>query len=1263
MTVKFTNNASTTVGTGINTSATSLTVASASSFPSLSGADDYCYLTIQQSTGTVREVVKATALSGNTFTIVRAQDNTSAGTWSAGDIVELRMTAALLTDVIDAATVEGVKTNFQYTPTSGQTVFSGADDDSNTLIINQAALVSVYMNGVRLVQGTDYSVSSANNTVTLTAGATTADIIDIEVFGNFTGQSGAAVAITGGAISGTSVAATTLSASGTATLNTFVSNNITVSGGSLDGVTIGGTTRGAISGNAISGTSFASTGNMTFGDNDKAIFGAGSDLQIYHDGSNSYISEQGTGSLVLQGSNLTIEATDGTNYIAADDGVSVYIYHPDATNQVKLSTTSTGIDVTGTVTTDGMTSAGDVAITGGSSGSTVATFTSNAVADTPLLVFQRSGGAVAGKIGYDDTNTAITFGTTTNHEIRFLTNNAERMQLDASGNLTGATSFETAAGGTFTTASGNDLNIVYPDGRSLFFKEAGTTTLSLDNAQGATFSGDVSIDKATPQLIFKESASAKLFIGESSVVGGGGAGFYDFYAVTGLGQRFFTNSLERMRIDAANGNVGIGATPIAPLHVKGTTNGNLLVRAGSLAVNTLTGTALSSINDAASATVPLTFEGSEFNFVQSNAVKVKVDSSGNVGIGVTPARRLHVSTSGVIPLRLTSTGTDCQIELGNSGGTPIIGSFNDQLIFNTASTERLRIDSSGQVLIGTSTVAYAGTQLNIGDTSDSESGVQIQSAVGGVGYVLFGDGASAAAYRGQVNYSHASDHMAFNTAGAEAMRIDSSGNLGIGVSNPSDYYAKDLVVTGPAEGGITIASTGNHTNYLLFADSTSGVARYAGMIGYAHDTDTMSFRTNSVQRMAINSDGKVDVGGVANQTTAVLNARFNGGAIEFGHGNNSSGYYGTAGSYGNNGQPYIGFSCYSQENLNLFTTNGFKGNIITADLSGNLTFAQITTASGTNLTPVNRMTLDASGNLGIGVADGDVTSDGTASRTYVGIIGSGNRGRLNLGSTASNGADSGVVSFVNGANELGALYMDTTPGVQNTGTMYINSTRSIKIQAAATDEVVFNENGVDVDFRVESDGDAYAIFVDASVDAVVMGNNTQRTTGGFDPKLTVEAGGGTTNACFFRNNLGNAVAGFQVGAITGAANFAIFYNGNGSAIGSIQTSNATAGTSVSFNTSSDYRLKENVVAMSGATERLKQLKPSRFNFIADADTTVDGFLAHEVQEIVPEAITGAKDAVDADGNPEYQGIDQSKLVPLLVATIQELEARIAALES
>ncbi len=103
--------------------------------------------------------------------------------------------------------------------------------------------------------------------------------------------------------------------------------------------------------------------------------------------------------------------------------------------------------------------------------------------------------------------------------------------------------------------------------------------------------------------------------------------------------------------------------------------------------------------------------------------------------------------------------------------------------------------------------------------------------------------------------------------------------------------------------------------------------------------------------------------------------------------------------------------------------------------------------------------------------------------------------------------------------------------------------------------------------------------------------------------------------------------------------------------------------STSYNTSSDYRLKENVVELTGATDRLKQLEPKRLNFTVDAGTTVDGFLAHEVQAVVPEAVTGTHNEVDDDGNPVYQGIDQSKLVPLLVATIQELEARITALEN
>jgi hypothetical protein len=104
-------------------------------------------------------------------------------------------------------------------------------------------------------------------------------------------------------------------------------------------------------------------------------------------------------------------------------------------------------------------------------------------------------------------------------------------------------------------------------------------------------------------------------------------------------------------------------------------------------------------------------------------------------------------------------------------------------------------------------------------------------------------------------------------------------------------------------------------------------------------------------------------------------------------------------------------------------------------------------------------------------------------------------------------------------------------------------------------------------------------------------------------------------------------------------------------------------TATTYATSSDYRLKENVTPVTDGITRLQQLRPSRFNFIADPAKTVDGFIAHEAQAVVPECVTGTKDEVDADGNPIYQGIDQSKLVPLLTAALQEAIAKIEALEA
>jgi hypothetical protein len=120
---------------------------------------------------------------------------------------------------------------------------------------------------------------------------------------------------------------------------------------------------------------------------------------------------------------------------------------------------------------------------------------------------------------------------------------------------------------------------------------------------------------------------------------------------------------------------------------------------------------------------------------------------------------------------------------------------------------------------------------------------------------------------------------------------------------------------------------------------------------------------------------------------------------------------------------------------------------------------------------------------------------------------------------------------------------------------------------------------------------------------------------------------------------------------------AVFRNTANTTVGSI----STTATTTAYNTSSDYRLKKDLQPIADACARLMALKPVNFAWKSDG-SRVDGFLAHEAQEVVPEAVTGQKDAVDEDGNPEYQGIDQSKLVPLLVAALQDALRRIEALE-
>tara|TARA_B100000508_G_C11398104_1_gene246857 strand:- start:47 stop:820 length:774 start_codon:yes stop_codon:yes gene_type:complete len=221
----------------------------------------------------------------------------------------------------------------------------------------------------------------------------------------------------------------------------------------------------------------------------------------------------------------------------------------------------------------------------------------------------------------------------------------------------------------------------------------------------------------------------------------------------------------------------------------------------------------------------------------------------------------------------------------------------------------------------------------------------------------------------------------------------------------------------------------------------------------------------------------------------------------------------------------------------------------------------------------------------------------------------------------------------------------------NTGINFASDTVNINT-GGSTRATIDSAGALDVptDFPLKVNG-SEKLRIDSSGIFMVGKTSSSSTSEGCE----LRAGASGTGFAMTATSNGNTVLALNRTSSDGEL---VRFRQDGSTEGSISVSGST----VSYNTSSDYRLKENVVAISDGITRLKTLKPSRFNFKVDKDTTVDGFLAHEVTA-VPEATTGTKDEVDSDNNPVYQGIDQSKLVPLLTAALQEAIAKIEVLET
>ena len=580
------------------------------------------------------------------------------------------------------------------------------------------------------------------------------------------------------------------------------------------------------------------------------------------------------------------------------------------------------------------------------------------------------------------------------------------------------------------------------------------------------------------------------------------------------------------------------------------------------------------------------------------------------------------------------------------------------------------------------------------------------------------------------------------TLDARFLKLDSSndpvtgglnitgGNVGIGTSTPNDYdsTANDLVVgeAGQGDRGITIASGTSHRGTVMFADGTSGLGEYAGYLQYNHNGDYLAIATNNSEAMRITSTGNVGIG-TANPSAPLEVQTASGERIRFN-------------SAGNSQQPRIqlirdsGADYSIQNSLGVFEILQGSNDIYRYASDIHQFF---TAGSG------ERMRIASNGYVGIGTSSPsrNLVVNSSTGNTFISIK-SANTGIAGILLGDQQADNVGQISYSNSANSMQFLTAasekmrvtsggnfgigTTSPGSRlQIGDGTANSSNFItfgkRVTSSQTNlpKIGHTSDGTNSDLGIcaTSGGGSIRFFTgngDAGFGASSNAERMRILSDGsmmFGQMVTTSPGNGNTSTGI---GLTKSTSGVRLHVnMSGTTGLFVGRNNNGTCTGfqraGVQVGRIIINTSsVSYSTSSDYRLKENVVVLDNAIDRVKQLLPKRFNFINDS-LTLDGFLAHEAQTVVPEAVDGSynetepigtltewdgtvletdvaepddltweETVTDEDGNestetrtrtwtqtgtqPVYQSIDQAKLVPLLTAALQEAIAKIETLD-
>ena len=860
-----------------------------------------------------------------------------------------------------------------------------------------------------------------------------------------------------------------------------------------------------------------------------------------------------------------------------------------------------------------------------------------------------------------------------------------------------------------------NLEIATVESASVLFKTGNTSALTLTNTQNAIFDGYVGIGTTTPVETLTVPSGEGVMLGYKRFYSDTGqvpAGIGSAYALT------------------ANLNTEQGTTLTSKYQYKfyltttgtGTYNSSVYIvyrnsadtawdvhRVSSTGLSsnhpelTLSSTSALIYNDHPSAynvsyrvetsytgqakTSPQIF-GSDYMWTRDNTDLYYMD--GDVGIGTTSPFDSRLEVAG----KIRAAG-------GTSGGyffgsEEFDGGFyapsDGNLAFATNNAERIRIDSNGNLGIGTTSpgekLDIVGKQIFSGTgTSHYGNPASFNTASNGDKVIFYNNGTS---YDGRMGVGSTSNlwlksygetanegDIEFYAGGSNRAIIKGSGNVGIGTTAPGEKLtvSGDGRFSNGSQGTLTIKHNYGYLqpNWGIKLDgdtNTSGgyLSQYVNLGGFALNQGG-TYYGGGPHRTDANSTSFSSVSGVSGviafytNTSLVANTNFTpsermriNSAGNVGIGTTNPSYkLDIEGS-----SPFLRINNTAETDAGIIfqdTADAGQSAAIKYNSSDNsLSFSNFSSS-------VERMRIDSAGNVGIGTTSPNAKLDVQ-----------GTQGQLfsvtdDLSGDIFSVADISGVPILN-VNSSGLVTVD--------GTSYFNgnvgiNTASPSAKLDVNGDIIISDSGDRV-FATDSLNGAFELGdIDALIDeAVIQGD------GAF---IFLKNAGNTTLTTTVDNRVGIGTSSpgskLDIVGATNESNSSLLRvrttdnpNAPEKVVGFYVNTNTERGFisvnqySTAYSTSSDYRLKENIVPISNSIERLKELKPCRFNFIqGDPNYVVDGFIAHEAAEVIPEAVTGEKDAIDEDNNPLYQGIDQSKVVPLLTAALQEAISKIEQLET